>query len=61
MLSFQKRVKVTTYLNAYGLFDLVVEAGSSLGLWIGLSALGVFELVLEVVDVVLKKAREFKR
>ena len=25
---------------AYGIFDLVVEIGSSLGLWIGLSALG---------------------
>ena len=60
VLSFKKKVKVTRYFNGYGLFDLVVEAGSSLGLWIGLSALGVFDLVVELVDVVLKKARDFK-
>ena len=55
VLSFQKRVKVTKYLNAYGFFDLMVEAGSSLGLWIGLSALGLFDLLLQVGNVVRKK------
>ena len=44
-LEFKKTVKVTKYQKAYGLFDLVVEVGSSLGLWIGLSALGVFDLL----------------
>ena len=42
-----KRVKVTRYMMEYWIFDLVVEVGSSLGLWIGLSALGVFDLILE--------------
>ena len=60
VLSFQKRVKVTKYLKAYGLFDLVVEAGSSLGLWIGLSAIGVFDLLLHAGDVVIKKFRKMK-
>ena len=46
-LNFQKTVKVTRYLKAYGLFELVVDVGSSLGLWIGLSILGVFDLILQ--------------
>ena len=33
---------------AYSEFDLIVEVGSSLGLWIGLSALGVFDLFLNL-------------
>ena len=50
-LKLKRRVKVTRYLMAYRIFDLVVEIGSSLGLWIGLSALGVFDLVLDVSKV----------
>ena len=46
-LKFKRIVKVTRYMMAYGIFDLVVEIGSSLGLWIGLSALGIFDLLLE--------------
>ena len=34
-------------MQAYGFFDLIVEVGSSLGLWIGLSALGVLDLALD--------------
>ena len=44
-LNFKKTVKVTRYLKAYGVFELVVDVGSSLGLWIGLSVLGVFDLM----------------
>ena len=32
---------------AYNEFDLIVEVGSALGLWIGLSALGVLDLALD--------------
>ena len=46
-LNFKKVVKVTRYVKAYSLIDLIVEIGSCLGLWIGLSALGVFDLVLD--------------
>ena len=46
-LNFRQSVKVTTHHKAYGLFDLIVDVGSSLGLWIGLSALGMFDLVIE--------------
>ena len=46
-LSFQYEVRVTKYRMAYGVFDLVVEIGSSLGLWIGLSALGILDLLIQ--------------
>ena len=55
VLSFQKVVRVTRYQRAYDLFDLVVEVGSSLGLWIGLSALGIFDLFLFAGDIVKQK------
>ena len=46
-LNFRETVRVIKHVKAYGFFDLVVEVGSCLGLWIGLSALGVFDLFLE--------------
>ena len=54
LLHFETTVKVVTYHKAYGLFDLVVEVGSSLGLWIGLSALGVYDLLLMATGNVQK-------
>ena len=54
-IRFDRTVKVTTYLKAFGLFDLVVEVGSSLGLWIGLSALGVFDLILQAGNRIMEK------
>ena len=54
-LNFKKTVKVTKYQKAYGLFDLVVEVGSSLGLWIGISALGVFDLLLQCGTIIKQK------
>ena len=43
---FKTSVKETEELLAYGLVDLAVEIGSSLGLWVGLSALGVFDVAI---------------
>ena len=57
ILNFKKTVKVTKYQKAYGLFDLVVEVGSSLGLWIGLSALGVFDLLLQCGTIIKQKLK----
>ena len=45
-INFNKQVRVTKYQKAYGIFELIVEVGSSLGLWIGLSALGVYDIFL---------------
>ena len=49
-LNFHKTVKVTKFIKAYDFFDLVVDVGSSLGLWIGLSALGIFDLILGLMS-----------
>ena len=42
-ITFMKKVPVYTFIDSYGFFDLVVEAGSALGLWLGLSAIGIFD------------------
>ena len=55
---FENSVKVTNYILAYGLFEMVVDIGSSLGLWIGLSALGIFDLLLDVAAALKEKWRE---
>ena len=52
---FVNSVKVTKHFMAYGIFDLIVGVGSSLGLWIGLSALGVFDLLMDIASAVFKK------
>ena len=54
-LNFEKTVKVTSYQKAYGLFDLVIDIGSSLGLWVGISVVGVFDLLLHTGIFVRQK------
>ena len=49
MILFDDSVKIMEEQSNYNEFDLMVEVGSSLGLWIGLSALGIFDLIFEVV------------
>ena len=56
-LHLQKTVKVTKFVKAYGLFDLVVEVGSSLGLWIGLSALGLLDFIMEKAFLILNNLK----
>ena len=46
-LIFSKAVKVLRHKKAYDFFDLVVEVGSCLGLWIGFSAISLFDFILE--------------
>ena len=31
----------------YGWFEFIIDAGSSLGLWLGLSALGIWDFIVE--------------
>ncbi len=45
---FLDEVTVYTSTNAYDMFSLVVDLGSSLGLWLGLSALSMYDYILEV-------------
>ena len=46
-ISFNQNVLITETVYNYGLFQFVVDAGSSLGLWLGLSVLGLHDLALE--------------
>ena len=42
-LYFDSKIVKRLIHPAYGLTDLIVEIGSSLGLWLGLSAIGIFD------------------
>ena len=55
VVQFEDNVEVLAEHNNYNVFDLMVEVGSSLGLWIGLSALGIFDLIFEVIHTYLIK------
>ena len=46
------KVEILEEQSNYTLFDLVIDSGSSLGLWIGLSILGVFDLVMQYCLVI---------
>ena len=46
---FADVVNVETEINGYDSFRLVIEVGSSLGLWLGLCIIGIFDLVIEGV------------
>ena len=54
-IKLDKTVKVVQYIKAYGPFDLIVEVGSSLGLWIGLSAIGIFDFFISVACAVMAR------
>ena len=43
----KNEVVVLTDINAYDAFSLIVDLGSALGLWLGLSALSIFDIVME--------------
>ena len=42
-------VTVTTDVVAYNGFNLVVDLGSALGLWLGVSALSMYDLATEII------------
>ena len=48
-------VTVHTDVYAYDIFSLVVDLGSSLGLWLGLSALNIFDTLVEFYTVMQRK------
>ncbi len=49
-----KKVPVYTFIFSYGIFDLVVEVGSALGLWLGLSAIGIFDELAQIARLMLR-------
>ena len=56
ILSFPREVKVTKHERTYGLPELVVDMGSSLGFWIGLAVVGVLDLVPDAGIFIKKRS-----
>ena len=50
ILRFAKNVRIEKKVLSYTLFDFVIDAGSSMGLWLGLSALSAADLVVDTFD-----------
>ena len=46
-VKFDKNVQVYKRVYSYDAFSLIVELGSALGLWIGLSAIGLLDIIIE--------------
>ena len=46
-VEFDKDVQVHKRVYSYDAFSLIVELGSALGLWVGLSALGLLDIIIE--------------
>lgn len=45
-LNFEGTVKQRYNIENFDAFDFIVEVGSALGLWLGLSAVGIFDVLL---------------
>ena len=54
-INFNPTVKVSHNSRSYAGFDFIVEIGSALGLWIGLSALGLYDVIISVFICSIKK------
>ena len=46
-LRFKKTVQIRKKVIVYTFFNFIIDVGSSLGLWLGLSALGITDLAIE--------------
>ena len=51
---FKKTVRVEKKVIVYTWFNFIIDVGSSLGLWLGLSALGITDLAIEAFMVAKK-------
>ena len=47
ILNFKKTARVEKSIVAYTWFNFIIDVGSSLGLWLGLSALGVTDVAIK--------------
>ena len=59
-LNFDDVVEVQTTVLAYGVDSLLVEVGSSLGLWLGLSVVGVFDLLATCLTKMVKGTKQVR-
>ena len=49
-LTLVEEIAVKTIMSAYGFDNLLVEVGSSLGLWLGLSVFGLYDVLVAIVS-----------
>ena len=59
-INFLDTVKILEEESNYDELDLIVEIGSSLGLWIGLSALGILDLVYKKMQILVLQCVSLK-
>ena len=65
-VNIDDKVEINEEQNNYDGFDLIVEIGSSLGLWVGLSMIGVFDISIGLIrrsfciKTVIEKCSFFK-
>ena len=58
-VAFLDTVTVLTDVYAYDVFSLIVDLGSALGLWLGLSALTIFDVLMHVLSNVKRGKSAF--
>ena len=58
-VAFLDAVTIFTDVHAYDIFSLIVDLGSALGLWLGLSALAIFDVIINIAGNVLRKKSAF--
>ena len=58
-LESQNNVVILKDVYSYDLFNLVVDLGSALGLWLGLSALSIFDNILEILKAIIVMITRF--
>ena len=51
-ITFNKKVVVTGKVPNYSMFQYIIDVGSSLGLWLGLSVFGLHDLVVDTVQFI---------
>ena len=49
-IAFNTNVKVTEKIFSYGPFQFIIDVGSSVGLWLGLSVLGFYDLTVQLIN-----------
>ena len=50
-IHFDKTVYITEKQFNYDLFKFIIDIGSSLGLWLGLSVLGLYDILVQFIEV----------
>ncbi len=60
-IDFDEQVEVTEKIFNYSTYNFIIDVGSSLGLWFGLSVFGIYDLVIEIFKFVRIIFNKFKR